>query len=356
MHIDFSLPRLEVKTNKGHRGFKVDCQSSLSFKEAASRRDFTINAIGFNLHTQSILDPYGGLKDLKIGILKHVSNAFGEDPLRALRAIQFVARFEFTIDKSTQKICGEQLLQELPQERIFMEFKKWLLKSSRPSLGMIWLKRMNLLKFFPEFFDLEKQSTKKGLNVWLQTQKVLDQAAKVRRQIQDEHSQLCLMFSALCYALKNPLSFLTRITRNQKLTETVLSFIQNYTQPLELFSRKHQVTNGEIRRLSLKVDVPTLLYFSEAYFYTHVLENEIQEFLAGAWLTKRYQELNLHRELPKPMLKGALLKKYGISSGPLMGKLIREAFELQLDGKISDKKTLTAWLKRYKLGKTEECL
>ncbi|MBU1927437.1 CCA tRNA nucleotidyltransferase, partial [bacterium] len=90
LDLDFSLPRLEAKTSSGHRGFEVSTYSQLSFEVASSRRDFTINAIGFDVEKKIILDPHHGIKDLKSNSLHFVNKTtFVEDPLRILRAVQF---------------------------------------------------------------------------------------------------------------------------------------------------------------------------------------------------------------------------------------------------------------------------
>ncbi|NBP90717.1 MAG: CCA tRNA nucleotidyltransferase, partial [Opitutae bacterium] len=73
-------------------------------KDAAERRDFTINAISWNPATGEIIDPYNGLADLKAKVLRHVSLKFSEDPLRVLRAMQFAARLQFTVAPETVKL------------------------------------------------------------------------------------------------------------------------------------------------------------------------------------------------------------------------------------------------------------
>ena len=104
--LDFSLPRLEKKTGSGHKGFDVLLDPKLSFAEAAARRDFTINAIGFDLNSHTLLDPYNGQKDLNNKILSYVNKeTFIEDPLRVLRAVQFCARFGLTCKESRGLCC-----------------------------------------------------------------------------------------------------------------------------------------------------------------------------------------------------------------------------------------------------------
>ncbi|MDQ1337773.1 MAG: hypothetical protein QG617_740, partial [Campylobacterota bacterium] len=90
--LDFSFPRRDSKIRSGHRGFDVTIDSTLDFKTAASRRDFTINAIGYDVVEKKVLDPYNGINDLKEKILRAVDEkSFAEDPLRVLRAAQFCA-------------------------------------------------------------------------------------------------------------------------------------------------------------------------------------------------------------------------------------------------------------------------
>src|ERR1041385_1702555 len=93
-HLDISIPRRERKTGRGHRGFFIEGDSSMSIAEATSRRDFTINAILQNPLTGEIIDPFAGAKDIDAKILRAVSpQTFSEDSLRVLRAAQFAARF-----------------------------------------------------------------------------------------------------------------------------------------------------------------------------------------------------------------------------------------------------------------------
>jgi len=138
--IDFSLPRLDNKISNGHKGFKVSTFSNMDFKKASFRRDFTINAIGYDVFEKKTLDPYNGLSDLKNKTLKYINkNSFQEDPLRVLRAVQFCARFNLKCDNHLFNLCKEMvydnLLDELPKERIYEEIKKLLLKSNNPSIG-----------------------------------------------------------------------------------------------------------------------------------------------------------------------------------------------------------------------------
>lgn len=124
--IDISLPRRESKMGAGHRGFKVIPDGSLGFCEASGRRDFTVNALMADPQTGEVADWWGGVDDLCDGILRHTTAAFSEDPLRVLRAVQFAARFGFTLAPETAVLCRQLAgaYQELPVERVWCEMEK----------------------------------------------------------------------------------------------------------------------------------------------------------------------------------------------------------------------------------------
>jgi tRNA nucleotidyltransferase (CCA-adding enzyme) len=121
--LDISLPRTEQKVSKGHRGFEVSLATEE--KEASRRRDFTINALMYDIQNECILDFWDGLKDLEDKRVRVVDErSFIEDSLRVLRAMQFAARFGFKVDEQSCRLCQRISLDDLPKERIFKEFEK----------------------------------------------------------------------------------------------------------------------------------------------------------------------------------------------------------------------------------------
>jgi tRNA nucleotidyltransferase (CCA-adding enzyme) len=137
LEIDVSIPRRESKSGRGHRGFTIDGDPQMTFEEAARRRDFTINAILYDPLTDEFIDPYGGIRDLQQRCLRAVAaETFIEDSLRVLRAVQFAARFEMTVDDETAALCRTIDLADLPHERIWGEIEKLLLMAARPALGL----------------------------------------------------------------------------------------------------------------------------------------------------------------------------------------------------------------------------
>ena len=159
--IDFSLPRRDSKVKVGHKGFEVQTDVNLDFKTATSRRDFTINAIGYDVKSKKILDPFNGQVDLNNSLLRAVDlEKFDEDPLRVLRAIQFSSRFNLSLERNLHQKCEKMMqksvLNELPKERVFDEIKKLLLKSKKPSLGILLLKDIQGFLYFEEFSSLSE--------------------------------------------------------------------------------------------------------------------------------------------------------------------------------------------------------
>ncbi len=122
-NIDISLPRVEKKVGFGHRAFEVSLAKDE--KIASKRRDFTMNALMYNLYTNELLDFWGGVNDIEQKIIKIIDEEkFKEDSLRVFRAMQFSARFKFKIEKNSLKIMQNINLNDLSSERVFFEFEK----------------------------------------------------------------------------------------------------------------------------------------------------------------------------------------------------------------------------------------
>ena len=137
-HIDIAVPAGNQQGPK-HTDFLVEYAPDSSLAEAASRRDFTINALSYDILNDALHDPYGGLQDLQARRLRHVSQKFAEDPLRVLRGMQFIARFDLLPDPSTVQLCRQLSPEELPIERIESEWKKLILKSILAGLQFLMI-------------------------------------------------------------------------------------------------------------------------------------------------------------------------------------------------------------------------
>ena len=145
--IDVALPRRETKLGLGHRAFGMEHDPNLSIEEASARRDFTVNAIYRDPLTGEVLDPWNGREDLRRKILRHVSDHFREDPLRVLRGMQFVARFDLEPAPETIEVCRGMTPEGLPPERLFEEWAKLLTKGVKISKGLEFLRAVGWTRY-----------------------------------------------------------------------------------------------------------------------------------------------------------------------------------------------------------------
>ncbi|MBR3183323.1 MAG: HD domain-containing protein [Firmicutes bacterium] len=196
--IDIAMPRRERAVGKGHRDFVVDVDPFIGTREAARRRDFTINALMENAMTGEIVDHFGGQEDLKAGIIRHIDPAtFVEDPLRVLRGAQFAARFGFGIAPDTVELCRGIDLSTLSKERVEEELRKALLKADKPSIFFEAMREMDQLDhWFPELKELigleqDPVFHPEG-DVWTHTMEVIDRAAGYRDKVSEPFSFMLL--------------------------------------------------------------------------------------------------------------------------------------------------------------------
>ncbi|QCE41262.1 CCA tRNA nucleotidyltransferase [Psychroserpens sp. NJDZ02] len=264
IEIDISVPRRENKIGIGHKGFEIELDEKMTPKQAGKRRDLTINSMYQNLHNGQIIDPYNGLKDLKAGIIQATDkDTFIEDPLRVLRIMQLLPRKGKQVAKETMALCQSMIntFTELPKERVFVEWEKLLLKANKPSVGLAFLKDSGWLIHFPELKNLincpQNPVWHPEGDVWIHTNMVLDNAAKLRPLIPEDW-KLAYMFGALLHDVGKPSTttsdlkayghdtaginiseqFLKRMTDDKKLIEKVTTIVGLHMRPAQLFSSK----------------------------------------------------------------------------------------------------------------------
>ena len=339
LSLDFSFPRTESKVGYGHRGFVVHTDEKLSFKEAALRRDFTINAMGMELPDLTLCDPYGGIDDLKTHTLRHVGPAFAEDSLRILRGVQFASRFGCTLAPSTVELCRTLSLDDLSVERLFEEFKKWLLKPGKPSRGLRAFLDIKLDEYFPEIRPFE--------NSWDTLGAVLDNMAALRDSCLAENKPCSLSeaqtmefaFAALLAdSADTSLKFLERITNEVHLLKIVPPLLKAFREIAPSIVEDAPA----LRRLAVKLGGLKLLCL-----LVQCAPREI--FAADCDLAEKLwraaAEYDLLEAAPQPYLTGKMLMDLGVKPGKQMGDIIKASFELQLDGKIANAEAALAWAK-----------
>lgn len=202
---EYALARIERKTGKKHTDFESVFDTSVTIEDDLKRRDLTINAIAINDRDHSIIvDPFNGREDIKNKVLRHVSDAFREDPLRVLRLARFTAKFtDFTVADETVKMVREMVkngeLNHLSPDRIWMETKKAFL-SEKPSNYIAALDNFGALQYvFPDILKMKGVPQRDDYHaegdVFIHNQMVLDAASKLSENLK-ENDKLLVRFGA----------------------------------------------------------------------------------------------------------------------------------------------------------------
>jgi len=378
---DFSFPRTETKVAKGHGGFDVITDGSLCFEDAAKRRDFTINAMGYDVQNKVFLDPFGGKVDLDAKCLRHIDDkTFVEDPLRVYRAVQFAGRFDFEVSPKTALLCKQMVeqdtLSELPKERIFEEFKKLLLKAKKPSIGFELMREWGvLLKYFPELQNIIgiPQSPKwhpEG-DVWVHTMMCVDEMAHICRldnTITSTQQKLKFLFAILCHDLGKAIattvdkngriraigheykgieptkSLMYRLSNEHDFIASLLPLVEHHLKPSQFYAAKSK--DAAIRRLATKVNIEELVLLAKADFLGRSTPEALaKKYYAGQWLLDKAKALNVNKNPPKPLIQGRDLIALGYKPSPKFKKILDEIYTLQLEGKINSKEEALTYIR-----------
>lgn len=361
--IDVALPRRESKTGHGHKGFTVVGDHTMSFEDAARRRDFTINAIGWDPLTGEYLDPFNGRRDLESRILRVVDRqTFADDSLRVLRALQFAARFTLEVEPETKRICASIALDDLPAERIWGEFEKLLLIAERPSIGFALARELGVIhQLLPDLeplytCDQDPEWHPEG-TVWTHTLMVIDQARAMNADL-DRARLAAIMLGAVCHDLGKPQTTVmidgrikspnheamgvdaaTRILDRFNINTLdgfdvrtqVLGLVTEHLRPMAFFKARDTVTDGAFRRLAQKVNLELLVRFARA---DCTGRTGVFDCSGIEWFLERATSLGVQHKPPAPILLGRHLIELGVTPGPRMGEILKAVYELQLDGRV----------------------
>lgn len=349
--LDFSLPRRENKSGAGHKGFDVSVDPFMSVKEAASRRDLTINSLAMTPNGD-IIDYFGGVRDLQNKILRHTSPAFSEDSLRVLRVMQFASRFGFSVAPETLSLCSLLSPADLPAERIAEEFRKWAL-GVKPSLGLDFLKDCGWIKHWAVLADLigcEQDPVwhPEPRGAYGHTLFVCDEAAIIaKRESLSKEDAFLLVMSALLHDVGKPA---TTFVKNGRIVSPghdvvgegmarqfceSLKFSQSNTDVISSLVRVHMYHCGGVsprkaRRLVHKFKIPySLLWLLiEA---DHSGRPPLPKGLPiRAIELKKLVELELNRA-KGPLVLGRHLIERGYEAGPSLGLKLKELYHLQVE-------------------------
>ncbi|MBK5257587.1 MAG: HD domain-containing protein [Vicinamibacteria bacterium] len=361
--LDVALPRRDSRKGPGHRGIEAQADPNMPIEEAARRRDFTINAMMFDLVTGILEDPFGGEKDLSASLLRVVDEStFGDDPLRALRAAQFAARFELRVEEGTARLCASMPLHELPADRIFGEVEKALLQARRPSIAFRLLAEWDQLRVIaPELVPLavtpqDPEWHPEG-DVWTHTLLALDEARRLIDDLEPPRA-LAVMLGTLCHDLGKPettkvedgrirsrgheeagvaptLALLDRWNVHTRdsfpLRDQIVALVKDHLKPGALYQARSEVSAGAIRRLARRVESDLLYRVATADCL-----GRTGDFapLAMEWFIGEVRKLSVERAGPLPLLRGRDLLNLGVKPGPAVGKILNEVYERQLDSLV----------------------
>lgn len=370
--IDVAMPRRETKLGLGHRAFGMEYDPTLTLEEASARRDFTVNAIYQDPLTDEILDPWNGRGDLEKGILRHVSDHFSEDPLRVLRGMQFVARFDLAPAPETVAVCRAMTPEGLASERLFEEWGKLLTKGVKISRGLDFLRAVGWVKYYPELERLigcaqDPEWHPEG-DVWNHTLACLD--AFAAKRIGDFDEDLIVGLAVLCHDFGKPactaydprrkrirslghdeagveptIAFLKRLTNEERLLKEVPPLVRLHMRPFAMW--KDKSSDGAIRRLASKVvRIDRLIRVAAADDEGRPPFPSEPESLV--WLAEQAKRLEVEQAAPKPIVQGRDLIALGMTPGVKFGVILKTAYEAQLDGKFSDLKGGIEYVKKIR--------
>lgn len=379
---DFSLPRRDL--GAGRNGFDTEADPFMDTREAAARRDFTINAMMLNLASGEIIDHFGGLDDIKARILRPVSDAFADDPLRIERLVQFAARFNFSpatdpVSIARFRACftgeaGERLGALLGTDPMRAEAMKWF-NAPFPGSGLRAMRDVGFTQFFPELATMENTPQDSRWHpegdALTHTAFVMDVAADLcTLEFADgrEIDRCKIVAAALCHDLGKPET--TVIHDDGTITSaghaaagvphTVsllnkLGFVgqTQFVGDVASLVREHMITSGIaddtnmprfVRRLSTRVNIAELRVLvtadcsgrpaSAAEIGKLVFDDKMEQIASVA------AAMDVAVAPPKPIVMGrdlvALGMKHGVK-GVDFTAILRRCFDAQIDGVFSDK-------------------
>jgi tRNA nucleotidyltransferase (CCA-adding enzyme) len=288
---EYALGRSEFSTGDGYNDFKYNWEG-VTLEQDLHRRDLTINAMAM-LDNDEVVDPYGGRSDLEAGVLRHVSEAFREDPLRILRIARFAARYNFTVAPETHALMVEMtangMLEALTAERVWQETEKALL-CQKPSRFFEVLDECGALAVvFPELHAMKgvpqvPRYHAEG-DVWIHNRMVMDEAAELAKG-HDKKSRLRIILGAVLHDLGKTL--------------TPHNLLWNEDGSIRGAHHGHEspeVFETLLKPFAARLKLPSDLYdFAHACAEVHQSVHRITDMADGG-LVKLYVRLGLDRQL-----------------------------------------------------------
>jgi tRNA nucleotidyltransferase (CCA-adding enzyme) len=429
--LDISIPREDSKVGSGSKGFETTSRPDFSITEAGRRRDLTCNSVSYDPLEKIVYDPFGGVDDIKNKIIRVTDKEqFQDDPVRILRMMQFAARFGWEVESESEKLCAEMLerdkaiirrnkrviiggtdeetktalelmrnsaieLDNEPNERVFGEFKKMLLKSNKPSIGLEFARRIGLLdRYFPwmaqlTITDQDARHHPEG-NVWIHTMKVLDAGTEIaiREGLSDE-DRLTLQMACLSHDVAKPVKTIRQMVeidgmevevissgghdseggwmseefinafapkRNKNfepvLRSAVKVLVEEHMRPFQYYleAKDGQDSKRKLGRLAQRLarggtTIQMLSYLAEADQRGRKQgageissREEVSELVEWqSWLEVECEKHKIYEKLPEPILSGSeVMQVVGIGPGVRLGLIMTWCHQDQIEGLVTD--------------------
>ncbi|HYW56147.1 MAG TPA: multifunctional CCA addition/repair protein [Polaromonas sp.] len=247
---EYALARTERKTARGYRGFEIHAAPDVTLQEDLARRDLTINSVAypdraerangqFDLDSAALIDPYGGQRDLADKVLRHVTDAFREDPVRILRTARFAARFaDFTVAPETMALMKHMVeageADALVAERVWQELARGLMEAKPSRMFEVLRECGALKKLLPEVDKLwgvpQRADYHPEVDTGIHLMMVLDMSAQLQ-------ADLAVRFACLCHDLgkgTTPADVLPRhIGHEERSARLLLKVCERLRVPVE---------------------------------------------------------------------------------------------------------------------------
>ena len=345
---DIAMPRVEKSVGVGHQDFAVDFDPTIPVEVDLLRRDFTINAMAVSLSDNTLIDPTGGRRDLAAHVLRIVTpNSFAEDPLRMLRAAQFVARFNLALDPSAYAGMGEcaHLIPTISAERIADELTKLLIRAKLPSAGFRLLQSTGALKkFLPELEACVGVSQPGGYHRW-------DVFEHTLHVIDAAPPSLGLRLACLFHDINKPQTIVITEkkatfyghehlgARTARVVMRRLRFPSDLISEVSTLVQRHmfttQVSSKGLRRLVSRVGVDLIFDLLELR-----RADVFGQGMGGTVADVDQFEVDIRAELARKapfglrdlaLDGGDIMREFTLAAGPLIGRILSHLLERVLE-------------------------
>lgn len=329
LDVDWSLPR---KDSSGRHPV-VAYDPDMSYEHAFIRRDLTINAMGIDMQTFELIDPFDGLQDLEDKVLRAPDlDFFGQDPLRLLRVMQFAGRFEMKVDAKLSQLCSTMDISQVSHERIEQEFAKLFLQAQKPSIGLQWLVAINKFdELLPGVENSSLLSTK------------LNFAARL--SFANDHEKLVMMWAMVASFLesKNNDAQFRQLVRQDLLP--VIDFMKHMTRHDQLIQQVaglvgyvgiacQALSDVQIKWLAVWLAPESSIRLLAQFM---LLRHSVEQ---ATNLAERATILKV-LDAPEPALLTG--KDFlDVASGVELGRLVKLAYKIQIDQGLVDRFELKA--------------